>query len=308
MTDQQPPDERPPGSASAGDGPRHASGTTPSPAVGLPAFRAGAHRAPMSRRTRVLLAIAALAVVALVAVLLLRPGDAERPTEAVGPPAADTAAADLLRWTRAQLPDDTAVRVPDELFDELSAADDRFRPSDSDEPGSLLLVTGQPPPGSLVLARFADADGDALTVVDPAPGQPTADELDRRQRLSAAILANPNTGATGRAEDVLHAATVDARLLGLLAVLVAQLGVGVADFPPADGEPMDGPLARHVLLDRVGSERVAPGEQAAEQLLAFIEVQLPPFAPDAVTVTEDGVLVDFRYESAPDAVVTANTP
>ena len=107
---------------------------------------------------------------------------------------------------------------------------------------------------------------------------------------------------------MLHAATVDARLLGLLAVLVAQLGVGVADFPPADGEPMDGPLARHVLLDRVGSERVAPGEQAAEQLLAFIEVQRPPFAPDAVSVSADGVLVDFRYESAPDAVVTANTP
>jgi hypothetical protein len=295
VTDQQPLDERPQGSPSEGTGPRHASGTTATPAVGLPAFRAGAHRAPMSRRTRVLLAIAALAVVALVAVLLLRPGDAERPTEAVGPPAADTAAADLLRWTRAEL-------------DELSAADDRFRSSDSDEPGSLLLVTGQPQPGSLVLARFADADGDALTVVDPAPGQPTADELDRRQRLSAAILANPNTGATGRAEEVLDAATVDARLLGLLAVLVAQLGVGVADFPPADGEPTDGPLARHVLFDRVGSERVAPGEQAADQLLAFIEAQLPPFVPDAVTVTDDGVLVDFRYESAPDAVVTANTP
>jgi hypothetical protein len=257
---------------------------------------------------RVLLAIAAFAVVALVAAVLLRPGDTERPTETVAPPAADTAAADLLRWTRAELPADTAVRVPDELFDELSAADDRFRSSDSDAPGSLLLVTGQPPPGALVLARFADPDGDALTVVDPAPGEPTADELDRRQRLSAAILANPNTGATGRAEEVLDAATVDARLLGLLAVLVAQLGVGVADFPPADGEPTDGPLARHVLFDRVGSERVAPGEQAADQLLAFIEAQLPPFVPDAVTVTDDGVLVDFRYESAPDAVVTANTP
>ncbi len=201
-----------------------------------------------------------------------------------------------------------AVRVPDELLDELSAADDRFRSVDSDAPGSLLLVTGQPPPGSLVLARFADPDGAALTVVDPAPGQPTADELDRRQRLSAAILANPNTGATGRAEEVLEGATVDARLLGVLAVLVAQLGVGVADFPPAPGEPIEGPLARHVLLDRVGSERVVPGEQATDRLLAFLEAQLPPFAPDAVSVTPDGVLVGFHYESAPDAVVTANTP
>ena len=49
-------------------------------------------------------------------------------------------------------------------------------------------------------------------------------------------------------------------------------------------------------------------KQATDRLLAFLEAQLPPFAPDAVDVTDDGVLVGFRYESAPDAVVTANTP
>lgn len=308
MTDQQPPDEPPAGSPSPSRGPRHASGATATAPAGWAAFRTGAHRAPVARRTRLLLATAALTVAALVTVLLLRPGSAERFTDAVGPPAADTAAADLVRWTRSELPADRPVLVPDDLLDVLSATDDRFRSLDAEAPGALLVVTGRPPSGSSVLARFDDPGGATLTVVDPAPGRPTADELDRRQRLATAILANPNTGATGRAAEVLEAAAVDARLLGLLAALVAQLGVGVADFPPALGEPVDGPLARHVLLDRVGSDRVAPGEEATDRLLAFVEAQLPPFAPDAVAVTADGVLVGFRYESAPDAVVTENTP
>jgi hypothetical protein len=311
VTDQQPPDEPQAGSPSAGDpaaahGPRHASDAT-APA-GLTVLRAGAHRAPASRRTRLLVSIAALAVVVLMTVLLLRPGTADRPTDAVEFPGGESTRAELVRWAAAELPADMPVLVPDDLLDELSAADDRFRALDADAPDSLLLVTGQPPRGSVVLARLADPDGTELTVVDPTPGQPTPDELKRRQRLSAAILANPNTGATGRAAEVLTGATVDARLLGLLAVLVAQLGVGVSDFPPAPGEPTQGPLARHVLLDRVGDERVAPGEPAADRLLAFLAAQLPPFAPDAVEVTDGGILVGFRYESAPDALVTANTP
>jgi len=159
-----------------------------------------------------------------------------------------------------------------------------------------------------VLARFEDPDGAPLTLVDPAPGVPTAEELERRERLSAAVLANPRTGATGRAADVLGTADIDARLLGLLALLVAQLGVGVADFPPAPAEPADGPPARHVLLDRLDTSPLEPGSAAADRLLSYLAAQRPPFAPDTVEVTDAGVLVGFRYESAPDAVVTERTP
>jgi hypothetical protein len=252
--------------------------------------------------------VPAVLVIALVAVLVLRPAADERSPDPVRPPAADTVAADVVRWAEDELPAARPVLVPDDLVGELSAADDRFRSRDADAPGALLVVPGEPPPGSTVVARFEDPDGSVLTVVDPAPGEPTAEELDRRQRLATAILANPNTGATGRAEEVLVEAGVDARLLGLLAVLVAQLGVGVADFPPAAGQPTDGPLARHVLLDRVGTEPTGRGEEATDRLLAFIDAQLPPFAPDAVSVMDEGVVVGFRYESAPDAVVTENTP
>jgi hypothetical protein len=249
-------------------------------------------------------------VVALVTVLLLRLVTTEEPAGTDAPARDDAAVADLVQWADTELYPDTPVLVPDDVVADVTAAggdEKRFRPLDAEAPGALLLVTTEPPPGSVVLARFGNSDSTALTVVDPHPGQPTPAELERRQRLSAAILANPYTGATGRGADVLQRANVDARLLGLLALLAAQLGVGVADFPPAPGEPADGPPARHVLLDRVVGEPVAPGEPVTDRLLAFLEAQLPPFSPDAVDVTESGVLVGFRYESAPDAVVTEKT-
>ena len=242
--------------------------------------------------------------------LLLRPGSELPP----GTDARDGDSAtwgELARWADAELPAGTSLLVTDDLLGDATAAgaDERLRPLDADVAGARLLVTSEePPPGSAVLARFGSPDTTALVVVDPAPGQPSAEELDRRRRLSAAVVANPNTGATGRAAEVLQRADVDARLLGLLALLVAQLDVGVADFPPAAGQPPDGVLARSVLLDRVGSEPVATGEAATGRLVAFLDAQLPPFAPQRVEVTEDGVLIGFSYESAPDALVTEQTP
>ncbi len=298
-------------------GPRHASGTAVPGLGGLtPSSHAGAHRARgRSRlRTGLLWSLPAAAVVALVTVLLVQAGTSEAPTDSDAPGGETPVAAavtELVRWADAELRPDTPVLVPEDVLADVTAAGgdgERFRPLDAQAPGALVLLTEEPPEGSVVLARFSARDGSALTVADPTPGRPTADELDRRQRLSAAILANPNTGATARAAEVLKAAHVDARLLGLLAVLVAQLGVGVGDFPSAAGEPADGPLARAVLIDRVDGEPIPAGQEVTDRLLVFVDAQLTPFAPDSVEVTDDGVLIRYRYESAPDAVVTAETP
>ena len=60
-------------------------------------------------------------------------------------------------------------------------------------------------------------------------------------------------------------------------------------------------------LTALGGARV-PGDPAAtDRLVAWLEAQLPPVVPDEVQVTDDGVLVAFRYVSDPDAVVTAAT-
>jgi hypothetical protein len=166
--------------------------------------------------------------------------------------------------------------------------------------------------GGRLVARFGSGgSAPSLVVSDPRPGTPTDDELARRRTLSAALLANPTTVAGSGATDVLEAAAVDPRLLSLLAALAARYGVGVGDFPSAPGEPAppaDGALARQALVTSLGGNPLTPGAAATDRLLAWADAQVPPFAPDAVTVTADGVLISFRYVSGPDALVTTSTP
>ena len=151
-------------------------------------------------------------------------------------------------------------------------------------------------------------DGTTVSVVDPDPVRPTTQQLERRQNLAAAVLANPVAGAAGRAADRLRTGNVDARLLGLLAGLVTRMDVHVADLPPAPGEPDDGPPARRLLVDEAGGKRLEPGAAATEELVTFLEAQRPPFAPDTVVPTEDGVLVAFDYVSAHDDAVADAAP
>jgi hypothetical protein len=171
------------------------------------------------------------------------------------------------------------------------------------QPGTVLAVTdGAVPAGDRLVARFGSPP--VLAVVDPAPVQPTAAELQRRRHLAAAVLANPTTRVADPAAAALRAAAVDPRLLGVLAALTASSGVGVAVLPAAPDEPADVPLARSALIDEVGGRPVTAGSPDVPALVAFLRAQLAPYAPDEVTVTPSGVLVGYRYASGPDAAVT----
>ena len=277
------------------------------PSVRTGAHRAGVHQAPRSRRTLLLAAVVVLSLIATVLVLLIRPGDDGAPADsAPWAPAGSLAAVadDVAGWVDAELPADAVLSAPDHVRPGLVAAgipEDRLVTGDADV---LQVVEGDPGADAVVVARFRGDDGMLLSVVDPRPGVPTAEELDRRQRLSAAVLANPFAGATGRAAEVLRTADIDARLLGLVAVLVARLDAGIADVPRAPAQPDRGTPARRALVDSIGGEPLVPGSEAAERVRAFVAAQRPPFAPDTVEVTEDGVLVGFDYVSSPDAAVT----
>ena len=239
------------------------------------------------------------------AVLLVRPWARSDDAAGADPALADIAP-DVARWLDEELPPDTPVTAADDVRAALDAAGAGDRLGAAAE-GALQVVASEPPDGALVVARFEAADGSSLSVVDPAPGRPTAEELDRRQRLAAAVLANPVAGVTGGAADALRRGDVDARLLGLLAGLVARMDVHVVDLPLAPGQPTSGSPARSVLVDEAGGQPLTPGAAATEELVAFLEAQRPPFAPDTVEQTDGGVLVAFDYVSAPDAEVTATT-
>ncbi|TYP85915.1 hypothetical protein [Blastococcus xanthinilyticus] len=264
----------------------------------------------------VLVAVLAAATIALVT----RPERADRSSAGGTTPAPDSApatdtgaagrtgapaAAALLDWADRELPPRTQLRAEGDVRDDLLAAgapDDLVATDRPTGPDDLVLtVTDRSAePGGRVIARF-----DGLALRDPAPGTPTVDQLDRRRSLAGAILANPTTRAPEQAAEVLRSADVDMRLLSLLAVLTARQGLGVAAFPRAEGA--EGP-ARSVLLDAVGNAPVGAGEAATAELRTWLEAQLPPFAPDRVEVTDDGVLLSYHYASDPDALVAEASP
>ena len=107
----------------------------------------------------------------------------------------------------------------------------------------------------------------------PAPGRRCPGEFEDRCNQ-----------AGGRRPAVDH---VDAPLLGLLAALVSQLGTRIADFPATAGRTSRRyALARHVLINRVGTATVGPrgcGDATAHELLQ----RSSAFAPDDVEVTNE---------------------
>jgi hypothetical protein len=232
------------------------------------------------------------------------PAPTTAPSPSPGPPSEDAARA-LLEWAERELPDDARLRPTDDVRGDLltaGAPDDLVGTEEPTGPGDLVLTVtgGEPPPGGRVVARF-----ERLTVLDPSPGLPTPEQLDRRRALAEAVLANPTTRAPEEAAAVLRSADVDMRLMSLLAVLTAREGIAVAAFPRADGA--EGP-ARSVLLAAVGSAPVGAGQPATEPLRTWLDAQLPPFAPDSVEVTADGVVLSYRYASEPDALVAEVSP
>lgn len=215
------------------------------------------------------------------------------------------AGAELARWAGAELPTGAHLVAGPGLSDALRRAGvPAGLVAGSPTSGTVLTVTdGAVPAGDRLVASFGSPP--AFAVVDPAPVQPTADELRRRRDLASAVLANPTTRAAAGAATVLRAGTVDARLLGLLAALTARSGIGIAALPAAADEPAGVGLARSALVDEVGGRPVTAGSPDVPDLVAFLRAQLAPYAPDEVTVTPGGVLLAYRYVAGPDAAVTA---
>ena len=256
---------------------------------------------------RAVAALAVLAVLTAVAVLLVgrdRPDEtsADRVDAAPSSASTDPALADLLSWADRELPVDARLRADPRVRARLLAAgapEELMAPAGPDDAVLAVAAGGEEPDGRVV-ARFGD-----LAVVDPAPGVPTPEQLDRRRALADALLANPTMSAPEDAAAVLRSGDVDMRLLSLLAALVARQGVQVATFPASQGA--EGP-ARSMLLGAVDGEPLGTGRPGTEALQTWLEAQLPPYAPDRVEVTEDGVLLTYRYASDPDALIAEVSP
>ena len=316
------PDTAGPGATGPVGRPRHAAPDDAAPAPALPrAPRRARHRhrsassSPLARGSLLAVLLTALVVGAALVPRLAGGGDAPAAGRGGAPPSSGAPAPDpsaAAQWLAAALPRSTDLAASAAVREDLAGQGvpaDRLRPEeDADASGSLLAVVGPAPAGSRVVARFdRPEDGSELLVVDPRPGEPTAEQRERRRSLAAALLANPATGADPAVAAVLESGEVDLRLLSLLAGLAAGEGVGIAALPPLPGEEGTATPARRALLDALGGAPVPADQAATERLQGWLAAQLPPFVPDDVQVTDDGVLVSFHYVSAPDALVADAT-
>jgi hypothetical protein len=276
---------------------------------------AGPVAALIARRNagrRVVAVAGATLLIAAGTTAVLAPGQASPSASAPGRPG--TAAAGLaavLRWAAAELPRGTVLAAPPGLAAELRHAGGSpqqvrlERAGVPTSPGTFLVTDAGIPAGGRAVGRFRAPSARAtILVVDPSPGIPTAEEVQRRQAIAVAVLANPTTRTTPAAAARLRSADVDPRLLSLVAALAARSGVGIAAFPAPPDSPSVGLLARRGLVDTVGGQPVSSGNQATEDLVTWLRAQLPPYTPDSISVIQDGVLIGFRYASAPDALVS----
>jgi hypothetical protein len=219
----------------------------------------------------------------------------------------------LLAWVDEQLPAEARVVAPPRIWAELvhaSADTDQIRLPGTAGAGApvapvLTVVEGDLPGGSTPVARFGPSGGRPdLLLADGSAGDPTPEELARRRTLAAALLANPMTIDGSQAAGVLASAEVDPRLLALLAGIGVQFDVQLAALPIVAGEERTGTLVRHAALLGASGAPLRPGAPETERLLAWLDAQWPPFAPDTIEVTNDGVRIGYRYVSAPDALAT----
>ena len=226
--------------------------------------------------------------------------------------------AQLVEWLAAQVPDEVVVTADPQLTAQLvhaGADPDRLQPATgtpvpaSTTPAApvLRVTSGPVPAGGAPVARFgADAAAGGMTVTDPDPVTPTAEQLDARRRLGAALLANPTNSFPPAAADVLTEGRVDPRLLSLLAGIGAQYGVGVESLPAVPGEPADAPV-RQAVIATVGGTSLATDPAAVDRLRGWLGAQKEPYVPDRTTVVPAGLQIGYDVVRDPDALVTAPT-
>lgn len=121
----------------------------------------------------------------------------------------------------------------------------------------------------------------------PDAAGPNADQVapsDARVRTGRALAANPGIEAPPAALRQLRAGDVDARLSTVLATLAGAHRLEVAAFVRLPGEDVPGTPARTVELAGIDGRRIAAGDPAVVEVVAFLGNQLPAFRPHQVGV------------------------
>ena len=161
---------------------------------------------------------------------------------------------------------------------------ERFRPRRARRPAPCSSSRGaRRPVRRAVLARFGAADGMRSPSSTPTPAGRRRSSWNAGSTWPRPSWPTRAPGPPAGPPTSCAPANVDARLLGLLAGLVTQLGTCVGRLPARPrrtGRRPTGPSAAH--RPRRRRRPVSPSAAATEDLVEFLEAQRPPFAPDTV--------------------------
>jgi hypothetical protein len=130
-----------------------------------------------------------------------------------------------------------------------------------------------------VEVRRIGADSDA-----DAPSTEEASQNEARVAAGRALAANPGIEAPPAAISQLRAGEVDERLTTVLATLAGAHRLEVGAFVALPGEDVAGTPVRTVELASIDGRRIAAGDPAVVEVVAFLGNQLSEFRPHQVSV------------------------
>ncbi|BDI23089.1 hypothetical protein [Herbiconiux sp. L3-i23] len=127
---------------------------------------------------------------------------------------------------------------------------------------------------------------------DVAPEDPA--EVARRADDGAQLLQNPRLSVSDTARELLEDGAVDRRVMLVLAQLLAQHDLTVADFPESDGEA----VRRSLLVTDADGDRLETGGASIPVLGSYLSGLTGDYAVETLSVDSDGVLAVFPPETA----------
>ena len=174
------------------------------------------------------------------------------------------------------------------------------------------LSSQQVPPaaGGASSTASPPADGspsDAASALPAAPseGDPAsaADALTpAREYAGQQLTENSALRLSSSAETLLIDGQVDARLILVLALLLSDHTLSIADFPQGDGSVAD--LRNSVVITELDGADLATNAQARVDATSLLLAFAAPAAPSHVTMTDDGILARFDGPEPPGLLPT----
>lgn len=205
----------------------------------------------------------------------------------------------LAGWVTTQLDGDLTLTVPAGVWADVHRDLARL------DPRATVRHTGAGPPAELLVTagRVDRRDGTVLghygtltllaTDFDEDYRDPT-----ERATAGARLAANDRLRTTGEVRAALRTGAVDLRAMAVVAGLCAEHDITLAATRNPPSERDSGLPHRTLVVSAVDGRRVAD-PAAAAPVLAWLDAQLPPYAPDSRLRTPDGLAITWRLPPLP---------